>query len=91
MQLLLLILLVFILLSKFLPIIEFAAGSPATLTQLATSSTTTLPFAYGAGWHGPNTYFGPPSNTTSFPAQFYGGVRPVLQRGAHFWRPSYHR
>lgn len=72
-------LLIILLVVILFPVIENAASSPGTFDQLATSSTTTLP--YGATpWMRP-----------VFPALRPSNVRPVLQRGVHFNNPGFHR
>ena len=92
-----------IILFSFSRLIEKFATSPATLTQLATSSTTTLPFYGGGGWnyHG-GAYAGYcPNARFSYgwgagrPFGPFGGysttVRPVMQRGVYFYNPSWTR
>ena len=74
-SMLLLIVIGLVLLKMILPMIEHA-GSPGTLTQLATSSVNPNSIPYGTSpWLVPVT----------------PQIRPVMQRGMYFGAPSYHR
>ena len=75
----------------FIPVIEHA-GSPATLTQLATSSVNTLPYVCGYGECGYNNYGGGYyGGSRGRPFNYNSNVRPVMQRGVNFYYPSWSR
>lgn len=87
-----LILLLAVILFTLFPLIEHAASSPGTLTQLATSSVTTLPPQYQytvGGGHGDcvNCIGG----LQGRPSFIHTNVRPVMQRGVYFNNPSWRR
>ena len=85
---LLTIIVIMIFILYFFPLIEHAASSPGTFDQLSTSSVNTLP--YTSGWQYPlagRGGYGMGMGYMHYPTS----VRPVMQRGAYFYNPSWSR
>ena len=88
------LILIIVALVALFPVIEHAATSPATLTQLATSSTSPGAMYGVSPWWTPIQGGGCGSGVCGGqgrPAWQYNNTRPVMQRGMYFGNPQFRR